>query len=178
MQIKDIPQATIEILRLQFEEEQLKEMEEDLAAIRRAQVVEKEIFPNKETGFYKFITDKVGKTTFIPQYYEYANYIIHNHSIICEQGQLWKYDRTHYVIIFEPDLDQLCMIETAENVKPNHLSNFNRILKGKSRNRKASLKSTKGFINLNNGILDISKRTINFHNKMYFFPYKLNTTTV
>ena len=108
----------------------------------------------------------------MPQYYKLAYYLRDEFGFMCKDKYIWAYNGKFYEYKSNEQLQNIVTDLTKDQASPNHLSGFVKIAIAKNQTNK-ELIHPQGFINLENGTLELKSRKLKEHSKKDFFRYCL-----
>lgn len=143
-------------------------------------ILEKDVIPTEASGFYHVITLPDGKQKHVPSYEDLLTAFKRDKKYFIDSmlNQIYAWSGTHYVRISETDINAYC--ESVMVPKPTQriVNEFRaKILRNEIRSQdwieKFFFDTTKGKLNLKNGVLDIATRELSPHNDALGFRYVL-----
>lgn len=128
------------------------------------------MYPSQEDGFYIR-----GSKRWMPDYYGWAKYFIDTNRFFSTDSGYYIYDnnKKFYRRVSELELDCRLTADTKDRVEPSHRNHFIRTLAAKCFKMPDQMRKTEGFLNLQNGVLDIKSGEIKPHDSNLFFTYCL-----
>lgn len=121
-------------------------------------------------GFYERIQSK-DKTIEIPLYREMAEYCFEKKLMCFDDSTSLRFDGKKWDWISKNYLVSFIMEENQECIKPAHIDNFAKMIKGKCHIGKITTKPSDGLINVNNGIINVASGELMPHSHEYLFKY-------
>lgn len=126
----------------------------------------------KNDGFHIPIEGKNGNVSWIPDYYELANYIIDTNKLIYNEKYAMVYNGTHYVNVSDNELKKQVIELCQEKLKPSHIDMAFKLVKSKGHKYLTDIPS--GVINLANGVLNVNDESFVKHDPSFGFNYVMD----
>jgi P4 family phage/plasmid primase-like protien len=131
--------------------------------------------PYEQIGYYfrYEITKPEGgiKTVDVPQYKLMADACFEAKNICCDDSLSMKFDGKKWYWMSKTELLNFIITENKECIKPAHLDNFVKIIKGTCFEKALEFESSDGFINVQNGIVNVKTGELIPHSYKYMFRY-------
>lgn len=124
-------------------------------------------------GFFATITDDEGKEKHVPDFNECARYLDEYNHLLTNDAFTYIYRDGYYQMITKLELFSTVRDMVRQNIKPSVIDQFVQHVRAENFVRSDELSQVPGFINLENGILDVRTRTMQPHTYRMFFKYKL-----
>lgn len=142
--------------------------------IQTPEVIEGDIleFPNLETGFFEPHETEKGQK-WIPRPYELADYLKAQYQFTATEGFSLIWDKTHYRIIEPLEVKRLIIELTQRRSTSRHVNEFVALSQAVNQRRTEDMNPPEGFLNLQNGILNLETRELIPHNPKFYFRYCL-----
>lgn len=109
----------------------------------------------------------------VPDHYGLAKYLKNEHHLKSNDAHTYRYLDDYYQVISRYGLENLIINLTKEKAKPNQIDGFYKVIRGADFVSHDMLKEPDGFLNLNNGVLDVARQQLLPHSPEMFFRYKL-----
>lgn len=131
-----------------------------------------EQFPTKADGFHFEVRTKQS-STWKPHYYEFAGYVTQKYFMKGTEGVLYGYVDGAYEAWSTLKLKHLAMRICRENTAPGVLNGMAEMVENNAYTPADQMITPAGFINLQNGVLNVRTRQLEPHSPARFFKYKL-----
>lgn len=142
-------------------------------------------YPTKGNNFYLKVQKykdgepvmKNGEPVMIekPDYEGMANYMRDEKGVLTSDGVAYVYNGKSHDTLSDLDLKKRVNDLLGDRYNPASAKNFSEAVRTKCFAPHSALVPSSGFLNMNNGILDIAKRDLMPHSKSMFFKYHLGT---
>lgn len=134
-------------------------------------------FPSKLNGFFSVIEKtnrRTGEVTtqLIPEYYELSEFIKKRQHFIADDSNMYLYKSEHYNSVSKLMLRNEVIKLTKKQASVNQVNNFCETARSYCY-QNISHEQLEGFLNLENGILNLKTGTLEPHTPKMFFKYKL-----
>jgi len=127
----------------------------------------------KWNGFFELKETKKGNVE-TPDYQCLGVYYKDEYYLKASESYSYIYDDGYYKFIGKKELKQKINEDTKYKCTNNLLNNFYEMSQVICFHQEDAFKPEKGYLNLNNGILDVKNKKLIDHHPKYFFKYKLD----
>lgn len=131
--------------------------------------------PNKseviDHGFYDEHFKKDGSSYFKPNYNKMAEWCFEEKNVCYDDTISLKFDGKKWAWMTKISLYNFIMNKNKEHIQPYHLDNFVKAIKGKCFTEALGIKDPAGFINVDNGVIDVKSGELLPHSHEYMFKY-------
>lgn len=142
-------------------------------------------YPTKGNNFYLKVqkykdgepVTKDGEPVLIekPDYEGMAKYMRDEKGVLTSDGVSYVYNGKNHDTLSDLDLKKRVNDLLGDRYNPSSAKNFSEAVRTKCFVQQSAFQNASGFLNMNNGILDISRRELMPHSKNTFFKYHLST---
>lgn len=150
----------------------LNELVTGLMKKKLPEPIDESKFPTKNDGFFKKIHTKDG-LQWVPDYHGLACYMRDEFKVLSTDAFTYIHEDGFYQYAERGYLASIIDKLTLGKLKPTQINQFIQMIMAKTNQKNIALKSTDGFMNLKNGILNIKDKKLIGHSPHYFFKYKL-----
>lgn len=130
----------------------------------------------EQIGFYyryQVFNESTGKlkTVDVPQYELMANTCFEAKNMCFDDSLSLTYDGKKWTWYSQNDLNNFIIEKNLTVIKPSHIDNFKKMIRGKCNKNTLGFLSSDGLINVNNGIIDVKTGELLPHSYKYLFKY-------
>lgn len=122
-------------------------------------------------GFYYLIENEDGKITYRPDYGGMAEYCFEKKLMGFDDAISLRFDGKKWEWLTKNSLNNFVTKENLEHIQPAHIDNFVKMIKSRCHIDDITTKSSDGFINVNNGIIDVKTGQLIPHSYEFLFKY-------
>jgi P4 family phage/plasmid primase-like protien len=131
-------------------------------------------YESKDMGFYYVAgQNKAGDDILKPHYEDLASYMGERHKLKCDDSLVYSWSGKHYKSISFMSLKNIISKITRKNIGPTVINNFYNMALIKNYYDFSKSTHDPGFLNCNNGLLNINTGELFPHNHNKFFKYVL-----
>ena len=132
-----------------------------------------EKYPTLKTGFYFNTAEEGQRPKWVPDYKGMGKYFKNELNLKCDDSYLSIYEEERFRDISKTGMLNKIYLMAKERTVPHQLENFRKIIKTVCFFPKTEFEPPVGFINVDNGVLDVKKKELLDHSPKYNFKYKL-----
>jgi P4 family phage/plasmid primase-like protien len=126
-----------------------------------------------DTGFYFTYEDEKGNEVQKPDYDGLAHFLKEEINLKCDESLRYVYDGKKYLFVNDLGLKNLANKYLKKNISPNAVSSFSNKAQIICYSDLSQIDFESGFLNCNNGVLDVVNRELKPHSPDVFFKYVL-----
>lgn len=125
----------------------------------------------EQVGFYAFNKNKDGVVKVAPLYLEMAEWCFSKKDLCFDDTVSLKFDGKKWKWFSKTAMHNFIIEVNRRHIKPAHLDNFVKAIKGKCFTEAVGVKQPDALINLENGTLNVKTKTLLTHSHEWLFKY-------